>query len=129
MLPHLGTTYDVEPWKKLAAAMHACPSEAERPISLMQLCHTGRQSPRFLGGRLPWIRPLAPSAKRVGENVGGSAFSQFLYWVLFQRPREMTEEDIDNAMDQFLLGVEIASRAGFDGIQLHGSHGCEDGYI
>lgn len=123
VLPELNTAYDLEPWKRLAAAVHACPSGGQRAISLMQLCHTGRQSPRILGGRLPWIPPLAPSAKRVGENVNESLFSQFVYWALFQRPNPMTEQDIDKAINQFLLGVEIAFKAGFDGVQLHGSHG------
>lgn len=131
VIPEPQTPSDIEPWKKLAAAMHACPSQTEhpvssgKPISLIQLSHAGRQSPRFVGGRALWTPPMAPSAKRVGENVNEMFFSRSLYRIIFQRPKPMSKQDIDETMSQFLHGVEIASRAGFDGVQLHGSHGCK----
>jgi hypothetical protein len=123
-LPNLGDTYDLAPWKTLAAAMHASTSE-DKPIALMQLCHTGRQSPRFLGGRKLWTRPLAPSPIRLGSNVQESLIAQAFYGLIFQTPKEMNGADIDLAVRQYCFGATLAAEAGFDGVQLHGSHGCK----
>ncbi|KAG8805178.1 hypothetical protein FRC19_008039, partial [Serendipita sp. 401] len=123
VIPPLGKPYDIEPWSRLAAAMHACPSGEQPSLALMQLCHVGRQSPRFIGGRQLWDPPLAPSSKRVGENVPESILSRLLYWILFQTPNEMEEKDIEHAIDQYRHGAALAMNAGFDGVQLHGSHG------
>lgn len=122
-MPSLGSQYDIAPWKQLAAACHACPPNEQPALALMQLCHVGRQSPRFIGGRWPMTRPLAPSAKKVGDNLSESLISKCLYSVLFQEPRPMSEVDIELAMDQFVFGAKLAVEAGFDGVQLHGSHG------
>jgi len=124
VLPPLNEPYDIKPWQKLAAAMHAARPGDAAPVALMQLNHTGRQSPRFVGGRSPWNAPLAPSAKRVGSNVNESWFSRMLYKLLFHQPREMTTEDIERTIAEFCFGTKIALEAGFDGVQLHGSHGC-----
>ncbi|KAG8752187.1 hypothetical protein FRC14_007268 [Serendipita sp. 396] len=123
VIPPLGKPYDIEPWSRLSAAMHACPIGEQPSLALMQLCHVGRQSPRFIGGRRLWDSPLAPSSKRVGENVPESILSRLLYWILFQTPNEMEERDIDHAVDQYRHGAALAMNAGFDGVQLHGSHG------
>jgi alkylation response protein AidB-like acyl-CoA dehydrogenase len=47
-----------------------------------------------------------------------------LYKLLFHQPREMTTEDIERTIAEFCFGTKIALEAGFDGVQLHGSHGC-----
>ncbi|PVG01411.1 FMN-linked oxidoreductase [Serendipita vermifera] len=123
VLPDMGDTYDLAPWKSLAAAMHASSSKDDRPIALMQICHTGRQSPRLLGGRGWWTPPLAPSPVRVGSNVQESLISRALYGLIFQTPKEMDDEDIDLAVRQYCFGATLAAEAGFDGVQIHGSHG------
>jgi hypothetical protein len=123
-LPNLGATYDLAPWKTLAAAMHASASE-DKSIALMQLCHTGRQSPRLLGGRNLWTRPLAPSPVRLGSNVQESFVAQAFYGLIFQTPKEMDGADIDLAVRQYCFGATLAAEAGFDGVQIHGSHGCK----
>ena len=125
VLPSMHGPYDIKPWATLAAAMHAASPGDTPSLALMQLNHTGRQSPRFVGGRAPWNAPLAPSSKRVGSNLNESFISRMMYWLLFHEPRIMTEEDIDTAVAQFCFGAKIAKEAGFDGVQLHGSHGCE----
>jgi len=65
------------PWKALARCIH---NEVDRKrkngtLAIMQLNHTGRQSPNLLGGRYPFISPLAPSAIRVGSSSKGSEVS------------------------------------------------------
>ncbi|KIM27709.1 hypothetical protein M408DRAFT_24357 [Serendipita vermifera MAFF 305830] len=123
VVPSMKKPYDIGPWRKLAAAMHAASPGDKPSVALMQLNHTGRQSPRFVGGRSPWNAPFAPSSKRVGSNVNESWISNLLYQIIFHTPKEMTSEDIDRTLAEFCFGAKIAKEAGFDGIQLHGSHG------
>jgi 2,4-dienoyl-CoA reductase-like NADH-dependent reductase (Old Yellow Enzyme family) len=93
----------------------------------MQLSHSGRQSTTILGGRFPWNPPLAPSAIRVGsmDPKADTIWSRLLYRLLFSTPKEMTLQDIDEVVDAFIHGVKIAFASGFDGVELHASHGCE----
>jgi 2,4-dienoyl-CoA reductase-like NADH-dependent reductase (Old Yellow Enzyme family) len=86
-------------------------------------CTTGRQSPRLVGGRYPWVPPLAPSANPMAPSEG--RLSRLVFSLLFQSPRAMSIRDIDSVVDAFLKSAKVACRAGFDGIQLHASHGCE----
>ena len=71
-----------------------------------ELHHAGRQQTRDnIDGR----QPVAPSA--IQSKVGGDM------------PREMTEEDIADAINHFVQGARRARMAGFDGVELHGAHG------
>jgi 2,4-dienoyl-CoA reductase-like NADH-dependent reductase (Old Yellow Enzyme family) len=45
--------------------------------------------------------------------------------ILFQTPRMMSLDDIDQVVEQFVKGARLAEEAGFDGIQLHMAHGCK----
>ncbi|KIO14080.1 hypothetical protein M404DRAFT_120904, partial [Pisolithus tinctorius Marx 270] len=118
-----------------------------RPLAIMQISHPGRQSPIVVGGRLPFVPPKAPSPVRVGSVAQKSAvcpevnFSSSIQsteegpakdmpWttalslrVLFQVPQEMTIDDIRDVQQGFLRAALTASKAGFDGIQLHCAHG------
>lgn len=80
----------------------------------------------MLGGRLPWTPSLAPSAIRLGGkgSIVEGFWARLLYRFIFADPREMTLEDIDRVVDQFVHGARVAAESGFDGIQLHASHGC-----
>lgn len=53
--------------------------------------------------------PLAPSALQVP--------------FLKREPRAMTEEDIQDAIQNFAQAARRAQEAGFDGVQIHGAHG------
>ena len=72
-----------------------------------QLHHAGRQnmSSNIVGGKAP----LAPSP--VQSLVGGDP------------PKEMTVEQIEQVIDQFRQGARRTRQAGFDGVEIHGSHG------
>ncbi|KAG8692351.1 hypothetical protein FRC09_011248 [Ceratobasidium sp. 395] len=52
-----------------------------------------------------------------------STFARLVFSLLFQRPRAMSIQDADSVVAAFLEGAKLASQAGFDGIQLHASHG------
>ncbi|KAJ2922232.1 hypothetical protein H1R20_g14867, partial [Candolleomyces eurysporus] len=89
----------------------------------MQLSHPGRQFSNVIGARLS-PSPLAPSSVRVGSEIPWSNFaSKLFYTLLFQKPTEMTVEDIERAINRFVFGAELAHKSGFDGIQIHAAHG------
>lgn len=115
-----------------------------RPLAIMQISHAGRQSPIVLGGRSPFVPPKAPSSIRVGSfgQRNGEVKISSLLWsteensakdvrrsndlflrIMFQVPQEMTINDIQDVQHGFLKAALAASKAGFDGIQLHCAHG------
>ncbi|MFX1570588.1 MAG: NADH:flavin oxidoreductase [Promethearchaeota archaeon] len=71
-----------------------------------QLGHAGLQTDKKYIGALP---------------VGPS--KQIMNPVTFTKPKEMTEEDINESIDAFTKAAIRASKAGADAIQLHGAHG------
>jgi 2,4-dienoyl-CoA reductase-like NADH-dependent reductase (Old Yellow Enzyme family) len=75
-----------------------------------QLSHTGRQVQSAIN-----ISPLAPSSVDI-DVMRGAGFS-------FATPREMTEEQIHQAIGQFALAAGKVREAGFTGVSLHGAHG------
>ncbi|KAH8925329.1 FMN-linked oxidoreductase [Atractiella rhizophila] len=89
-------------------------------LAIMQLCHTGRQSTRG-AGRWPHEPPLAPSSLKV--EPGKSLLGKLVGAIVFNQPKEMQEEDFYNVKKQFVNSAKIAKEAGFDGVELHCSHG------
>ncbi len=71
----------------------------------MQINHCGRQTTKDMTG----TQTLAPSA--VKDN-------SFL-----DTPREMTEQDIENAIEAFAMASKRVKDSNFDAVQLHGAHG------
>lgn len=100
-------------------------------LAIMQLSHAGRQSTTLLGGRSIFEPPLAPSAIPVElkSSQTQTVFSKFVSRVLFQTPKAMTAEDIDDAIEAFKRGAMLARKSGFDGIEIHAAHGCEYEYF
>ncbi|CAK5262097.1 unnamed protein product [Mycena citricolor] len=102
-------------------------------LAIMQLNHAGRQSPNVLGGRTPFAPPLGPSSIRVGSEHPATTDSQrmptkgmlasLINWLMFQFPREMSLDDIDKVVDEFVRGAKLAVDTGFDGVELHAAHG------
>jgi 2,4-dienoyl-CoA reductase-like NADH-dependent reductase (Old Yellow Enzyme family) len=87
--------------RRLADAVHGHGSKI-----FMQIYHVGRQaSPRFVG------RTDAISPSRVFEPTLGV------------RPREITREEIREAVQGLADAAARGQQAGFDGIQIHAAHG------
>ncbi len=86
--------------KKLAKAI-----KEEGAVGIIQLNHAGGKSPREVIGR----RPLGPSPVRVpgGEEI----------------PQELSLEEIDELVENFVSASKRAMQAGFDGVEIHGAHG------
>lgn len=72
--------------------------------AILQICHGGRcTSAKFMGRQ-----PIAPSA--MPSSTGEMA-------------REMTLEEIEATIESFAEAARRAKTAGFDGVELHGTHG------
>ena len=71
-----------------------------------QLAHCGRQTTKEMAGQTP----LAPSSN--GRDP-----------INFVKPKEMTENEINETINAFGAAARRAAEAGADGIQLHGAHG------
>jgi len=69
----------------------------------IQLHHTGRQRPAYLG------QPVAPSPIpcRVMKSM----------------PRELATEEVDQLVEDFAQAARRAKEAGFDAVEFHGAHG------
>lgn len=87
--------------RRLVEAVH----EEEGKIAL-QLVHAGRQTSKAVTGNTP----MGPSGK--GRDP-----------IYFVKPKEMSEEDIQEAIQSFVSAARRAVEAGADAVQLHAAHG------
>lgn len=128
--PSSPSTRVVDAFKALSAAMHSSGTSnvtgVDRALAIVQLSHSGRQSPRVLGGRLGSLRgPFGPSSRRVGDDTKEGILASVAYRLMFQAPRTLSQEDITEVIQGFVRAAKLAFETGFDGIQLHAAHGCE----
>ena len=72
-------------------------------LLIMQINHAGKQSPAVINKT-----PLAPSAVPL---VGMDGF--------INPPRELTADEINGLIQQFVQTAKIAEQAGFSGVQIH----------
>lgn len=72
----------------------------------MQISHPGRQATRT-----STRQPMSPSDVQL--KLAG----------MFARPRAMTPEDIEDAIQRYARVAEVARDTGFTGVQVHGAHG------
>jgi 2,4-dienoyl-CoA reductase-like NADH-dependent reductase (Old Yellow Enzyme family)/thioredoxin reductase len=70
----------------------------------IQLHHAGRQASSKITGH----QPVAPSPIPGSEG---------------EKPRELTPEEIAALIARFAAAAERATKAGFDGVEIHGAHG------
>lgn len=86
-----------------------------------QLWHTGRVShPIFQHGNQPIApSPLAPVDTKVwiADDKGVGSMIPCV------EPREMTQEDINRVINDFVHASECAIEAGFNGVEIHGGNG------
>jgi len=76
-------------------------------LLIMQINHAGKQSPAVVNKT-----PLAPSAVPL-EGMDG----------FINPPRELTADEINGLIQQFVQTAKIAEQAGFSGVQIHAAHG------
>lgn len=109
--PGLHDVEQVAAWRKVTAAVHAAGGRI-----FAQLMHAGRVGHPVLypNGELP----LGPSP----IASGGSLFTPD-GMLEHPIPREMTRDDIGDAVREHVDAARNALDAGFDGVELHGANG------
>jgi N-ethylmaleimide reductase len=108
--PGIYSDAQVEGWKKITKAVHD-----EGGKIFIQLWHVGRMShPDFHNGELP----IAPSAINPdSKSYTPQGFKDTV------TPRELTETEIKDIVQDFRHAAKNAMEAGFDGVEIHASNG------
>ncbi|KAJ3573367.1 hypothetical protein NP233_g2461 [Leucocoprinus birnbaumii] len=123
VVPDLLTENSVKPYKRLSQTIKGPSCQT---LAIMQLSHAGRQSSNFIGGRYPFEPPLAPSAVSVGSRaLEGDLVAETIQSILFQTPKEMSPEEVDEVVESFIKGALFGYNRcqGLDGVELHVAHG------
>ncbi|MEU8588134.1 alkene reductase [Streptomyces sp. NPDC048664] len=109
--PGLHTPGQVRAWRAVTDAVHR-----EGGVIFAQLMHTGRVGhPSLLPDGLVPVGPSAVAAKgRVFTHEGPKDFVT---------PKELSEAEIRQTIDDFAAAARNAVEAGFDGVELHGANG------
>ncbi|GAA1793839.1 NADH:flavin oxidoreductase/NADH oxidase family protein [Leucobacter iarius] len=94
----------LEPFREWARAAHAGAARV-----WMQINHPGRQVKAAMPG-VAW----APSAIRVDAGKASRMLAE---------PSAMTESQIAETIDRFVVTARRAEEAGFDGVEIHAAHG------
>ncbi len=113
--PGIYTAGQIEGWRIVTAAVHKAGG-----TMFAQLWHVGRVShPANTDGQQP-VAPSAIQAEGVKVFVDSQGEPGFVQAAL---PRQMNQQDIDEAIDSFRQAALNAREAGFDGIELHAANG------
>ncbi len=86
----------------LAEAVHAYGARIAT-----QLHHTGRQNNSICTEETPLVAPSPVPCPPTGAEI----------------PHELTEEEIEDLEEKFIIGAQRTRWAGFDAVELHGAHG------
>lgn len=111
-MPGIFTDAQVIGWRRVTDAVH------ERGGKIfMQLMHTGRVSHPLNMARGAVI--MAPSA----VPLEGQLYTDEAGLQNFPLAKEMSLEEIENTVKEYVHAAQNAIKAGFDGIELHGANG------
>lgn len=111
-IPGLYNENHVAAWRKITTAVHE-----NKGLIFAQLMHTGRVShPLNMPENTQVLAPspIPPSETMWTDQEGMQNFPV---------PKQMTEEDIRQTIDEYTKSAELAIEAGFDGVELHGANG------
>ncbi len=108
--PGIWSDEQVVGWQKVTGAVHQ-----EGGLILLQLWHVGRISDSsYLHG----AQPVAPSAIAAKGHV-----SLLRPEKAYEVPRALALEELPGVIAGYRRGAELAQRAGFDGVEIHGANG------
>jgi 2,4-dienoyl-CoA reductase-like NADH-dependent reductase (Old Yellow Enzyme family) len=104
----LTTQRQVDAWREVVEKIRACGG-----LSIMQMFHCGRMAWPEVN---PAGRSIAPSSLAPTQDnpMTGQPYPL---------PDEMSQFDIDHAINGFVETAKGAVAAGFDGVEIHGAHG------
>lgn len=111
-IPGLYDIAQVNAWKATTSAVHAAGGKI-----FVQLMHCGR---------VAHVANLPAGAEVLGPTTAvcpGEMYTDTLGKQAHSKPREMTEEDIAHAVQEYATSAKLAMDAGFDGVELHGANG------
>lgn len=111
-IPGLFNERQVNGWKKVTDAVHQKGGKI-----FVQLMHTGRVShPLNMPAN---AKIMAPSA--IGFK--GEVWTDQKQMQPFPIPEEMTYDEIQSTINEYVGSAKLAIEAGFDGVELHGANG------
>ena len=111
-IPGLFNDAQMEAWKKVTQPVHQNGGKI-----FVQLMHTGRASHSL---NLPAnAKIMAPSALALSGTMWTDSKQMQPYPV----PSEMTIDEIKATIKEYVHSAELAIKAGFDGVELHGANG------
>jgi len=111
-IPGLFNAEQVKGWKLVTEAVHNQGAKI-----FVQLMHTGRVS--HPDNMPAGSKVLAPAAIALSGEMWTDANGMKAYPV----PSEMTEAEIQAAIQEYAQSSKLAIEAGFDGVELHGANG------
>lgn len=111
-IPGAYSQEQTDAWKKVADTIHEKGSKA-----FMQLMHTGRIG--HINNMPDGAEIVAPSAVK----AKGEMYTDQEGLKEHPEPKEMTKEDIEQAINEYITSSKNAIKAGFDGVELHGANG------
>lgn len=121
MTPGIYTPEHIEGWKKTTKAVHDAGSSI-----FVQLWHVGRRSHSVISGETP----VSASAMKDPDKVFGPTPEGTFDMIETETPREMTVEDIQATIADYVQTAHNAIEAGFDGVEIHAAHGyLLDGFL
>lgn len=91
----------IEDYQEITSHVH----QYETPV-IMQITHAGRQTMKSIAG---------------GQPVSSSALRDKIFFQ--DKPRALSENEINTIIEQFINAIKRAEKSGFDGVQLQASHG------
>lgn len=112
--PGIATDAHVAGWRRVVDAVHARGARI-----VLQIMHSGRIGSSRI--KPEGVTTVAPSAIR----AQGQIYTDAAGMQDFDMPREMTQDDIGQAIDAHRTAALRAREAGFDGVELH----CTSGYL
>lgn len=106
--PGIYSQAQIDGWKPVTAAVHRNGGKI-----FMQLWHVGRLAHSHFTGE----QPVAPSA------VAFEGTLPRMRELSYERPRELSREEIARLVADYARAAENAIAAGFDGVEIHGANG------
>jgi 2,4-dienoyl-CoA reductase-like NADH-dependent reductase (Old Yellow Enzyme family) len=106
--PGLYTPEQIQGWKSVTKSVH----DKDGKI-FAQLWHTGRVAHSFFFGGTP----IAPSAIGLQGQVPRNRE------LSYETPKEATQQDIKQLIEDYAQAAANAIEAGFDGVEIHGANG------
>ena len=114
LTPGIYTQEHINGWKLTTDAVHQKGGKV-----FVQLWHVGRRSHSDIAGETP----VSASAVKDPDQVFGPLPEGGYGMIETSTPREMTKEDIQSTVEDFVQAAKNAMDAGFDGVEIHGAHG------